>query len=102
MRREGRTMGGWECGCCVRWWVFGLASSSDSDSLSIVGLLAVAVVVVVVVAVVAVVESYDDPLKENPEGERLRSWMDESKSQTSRWEPNPDTEFYFISTIVDH
>lgn len=57
---------------------------------------------VAVVAVVVVEESCDDPLKENPGGERLRSWMDESKSQTSRWEPNPETEFYFISTIVDH
>jgi hypothetical protein len=79
---------------------FALASSSDS--LSIGGSLAAVAVAAVVVAVVAVVESYDDPLKGNPEGERLRSWMDESKSQTSRWEPNPDTEFYFISTIVDH
>jgi hypothetical protein len=63
----------------------------------------VVVVAVVAAAAAAAVESYDDPLKENPGGERLRSWMDESKSQTSRWEPNPDTElFYFISTIVDH
>ena len=78
------------------------APASSSDSLSIAGSLAAAVAAAAVVAVVAV-ESCDDPLKENPGGERLRSWMDESKSQTSRWEPNPDTEFYFISKhIVDH
>jgi hypothetical protein len=85
-------------GAACEYW---LASSSDSDSLSIVGSLVVVAVAVAAVAVV-VVESSSDPLKENPEGERLRSWMDESKSQTSRWEPNQDFEFYFISTIVDH